>query len=88
MSEQVEKIKALIKIAKNPKPKAMYEEVLAKLESESNQQPESQPKPQAIKKLSPPIPGKFPPQINPNSRVVICAVSKIRTYTMPSSTID
>ncbi|MEL7039704.1 MAG: hypothetical protein AAFO04_29480 [Cyanobacteria bacterium J06592_8] len=38
MSEQVEKIKKLIKTATNPKQKAMYQELLAKLQASSNTQ--------------------------------------------------
>jgi len=50
MSEQVEKIKKLIQTATNPKQKAMYQDLLAKLQAELNIQPndkteqKSQPK--------------------------------------------
>uniref|UniRef100_A0ACD5GS16 Uncharacterized protein n=1 Tax=Desertifilum tharense IPPAS B-1220 TaxID=1781255 RepID=A0ACD5GS16_9CYAN len=39
MSEQIEKIKQLIKTATNSKQKAMYQDLLVKLESESDELP-------------------------------------------------
>ncbi|VXD24141.1 conserved hypothetical protein [Planktothrix serta PCC 8927] len=57
MVEQLEKIKALLASATNPKQKAMYQQLLAKLEAETQTkiEPEIQPKTNAVQSESQPV---------------------------------